>query len=91
MAETPGVANFEALVRQLEELPIGALEGLDSDVESLLSELAVVCRDATVGSACNVINAREFGARACQALLRLPVTLYSEAIAAAFWEVARST
>ena len=81
--------NLEALVTELECLPYDALRLRVGEVESLLSDLAVASRDATVNGRCDVTNARDLGARACEALLRLPITVYSESTAAAFWEVAR--
>lgn len=89
MAETAGETNLEALVRQLEELPADASRRDEVGVESILSLLALACREATFGSAGGPENAPDLGGRACRALLRLPLTLRSEALADALWDVAR--
>lgn len=89
MAETETSAELHTLVKQLEELPTESLQRHDSRLEALLSGLAAAFREATIGNACSVINARVLGATASQALLRLPVTLYSDIAASALWEVAR--
>ncbi len=86
---TAEASDLEALVKQVEDLPSDATRVQSHDVETLLSKLAVASRNATLNSSCHVVRARNLGARACEALLRLPKTLYSEATAAAFWEVAR--
>jgi hypothetical protein len=89
MVETADAAELDALVRRLEALATETLDRQDSGVEALLADLAIAFREATTGNACGVVNARALGARACQALLRLPVTMHSEIVAAALWEVAR--
>lgn len=89
MAEAADAVQLDALVKRLEMLSIDTLERPDADVDASLSDLAGAFREATVGNGSGPVNAREIGARACRALLRLPVTRYSDAVASAFWEVAR--
>ena len=89
MMEAADAARLDALVKRLEALATETLERQDSGVEVLLADLAIAFREATIGNVCAVANARALGARACQALLRLPVTMHSEVVAAALWEVAR--
>jgi putative two-component system response regulator len=73
----------------MESLPTSVSEPIEVWIETLLDDLAIAFRNATTGGADVAQSATELGARGCRALLRLPVTLHSQSVATAFWEVAR--
>ena len=89
MTETANAIKLDALVKRLEALPASAFRDDPVDFETMLSMLASACSEATFGSVGGIENARELGERACRALLRVPVTVHSEAVADAIWQVAR--
>jgi putative two-component system response regulator len=79
----------EDLVRRLEELPARLSRLADEEINSLLSTVAASFSEATAGGSQIIDGAAELGARACTALLRLPVTLHSDTVAEVYWEVAK--
>ena len=81
--------ELDALVKRLEALSNSVFVDNEAVLQTLLSMLASACREATFGSGGVMNNATDLGARACRGLLRLPVTMSSEALARALWEVAR--
>jgi putative two-component system response regulator len=89
MTEKPSAISLEELVVRLEALSL--ISDCDDWLSSqgLLPDLARVCREATFGYGAAVDKAADFGERACRSLLGLPVTMSSEALAHALWEVAR--
>lgn len=89
MADKKERISLEGLIARLEAL--SASPSSDDWVisEGLLAELATTSWEATFGSGAALDNATELGERACWALLGLPVTMFSEDLACALWEVAR--
>jgi putative two-component system response regulator len=89
MARTMEASRLGALVSRMELPPTCIPDPMDASIVKRLGDLAIAFGNATTGGADLAPGATELGARACRALLRLPVTLHSQAVAAAFWEVAR--
>jgi putative two-component system response regulator len=89
MADTADAIKLGALAQTLDALPEGTFSDDRVGLEAVLSLMASAFSDATLGSVGSIEHARDVGERACKALLRLPVTLHSEAAADAIWQVAR--
>lgn len=89
MAETAVAIKLNELVKQLEALAEGNFGDDQAGFEMVLSMLASACSEATFGGGGVIDNATDLGARASRALLRFPVTMSSEALARALWDVAR--
>ncbi len=88
VADIADAGRLDSLVRELEALAPLDLERHEASIEPLLDLLAGAFRAATAAAG-PAVDAAGLGARGCNALLRLPVTRYSQSLAAAIWEVAR--
>jgi putative two-component system response regulator len=89
MAEMEEALGLEALIARLEELSIRPNSEDWAGVARTLAAVASTTKEATFGSGSVFVDPTDLGARACRALLGLPVTMSSEPLAQALWEVVR--